>query len=483
MTAPTLSPEQRHALNHLARVEMARKCQAEGDVLGWGRALFPDKFPKAYCQDLHGYLAEIREDLRTVTEAPRGHAKTTIKCFLVPLYLALCEPRKFRHFLNVQSTERKALSINTSIQHEVETNRELIALYGQQKTVNKWTDQQFVLDNGCVFTAVGAGQSIRGLNYRNRRPDYIVVDDLYDEEDVNNVDSTEKRNTWFWGSLYPARDMTRGASIHVQGTAINDADLLALLRDKRGWRYRSFSAIRDWDSWTPLWPEAHSAESLRHDYETMPITIFMREFQNSRRDAGSSIVKPEWLAKWEYDPATLGIGTRCSVLSCRLSVDPSIGRRHESDASGFAVILKVSDHTLPGSLPLYYIEELYNERLSLQDRIDLARRIEAGRPRESRLTEAAVESISGFDDFGDLVSKALTVPVRRINRVPDKVTHLESKSHFFQNGRVRISSRIHPELRDELRRQLTANHPKHDDLRDAVLHGLDDESGSWGSWV
>lgn len=480
---PDLSPEQRAALHHLARVAAAKKCAEEGDVLGWGRALFPEKFPKPFCRELHEYLAEIMSEPRTVTEAPRGHAKTTIKCFLVPLYLALNHPDLFHHFLNVQSTQAKALAVNTSIQFELENNRELIALYGVQKTTLKWTDQQFVTAKGIIFTAVGTGQSIRGLNYRNKRPDYIVVDDLYDEEDVNNVDATEKKNAWFWGSLYPARAATRVTSIHVQGTAVNDADLLALLKDKRGWRTNSFSAIKDWEKWIPLWPEAHSAEDLKQDYDTMPRIIFMREMQNSRRDAGTSIVKPEWLNNWEYDPSTLGLGTQRIVLGVRLIIDPSIGKKKENDASGFAVIMKTQSVVVPSALPTYYIEELYNERLSLQDRLDLAKRIEVGRRAEARLTEGAVESISGFDDFGDLVSKTLTVPVTRINKVPDKVSHLEKKSQFFQNGRVFISMHISPELRAELKKQLTTNHPRHDDLRDAVLHGLDDESGNWSSWV
>ena len=61
----------------------------------------------------------------------------------------------------------------------------------------------------------------------------------------------------------------------------------------------------------------------------------------------------------------------------------------------------------------------------------------------------------------------------------DKIANLENKSHFFENGKVKINKYIDPKLKDMLCYQLTTNFPKHDDLRDAVLLCLDDESGLW----
>ena len=57
----------------------------------------------------------VRAEPETNTEAPRGFSKTTVKCFLVPIYQAIMEPRAFAHYLNVQSIDTKALAVNTAI--------------------------------------------------------------------------------------------------------------------------------------------------------------------------------------------------------------------------------------------------------------------------------------------------------------------------------------------------------------------------------
>lgn len=483
--SPFVSNAKLHEIVWAARIELARRYAKSKDILNWGKIVFPEKFPLEFCNELHGYFVSIRNKALTSTEAPRNHAKSTIKCFLIPIFQAFEEPKTFNHYLNVQATGLKAFAVNIAIKAEVENNQILRALYGNQIGYEKWTDGQFVLKNGVVFTAVGAGQSIRGLNYRNVRPDYIIVDDLYDEEDINNPDATIKKNEWFWGSLYPARAKSRKCSIHVQGTAINAEDLLEELKSKdvsKGgrWNCKSFHAA-DLEKKTVLWKELNTFEDLMLDMKDMPIVIFMREMQNERRDDASSIIKSEWLESWEYDPSDLKFGEHLRYVGGILGIDPSIGKHEENDSSGFAFVLKAQRNN--GALPEYYIEGLTNKHMTLQERVDKAKEYTSGRPAERPATVVNVETISGFADFGDTVAKNVTVPCTMIPHVSDKITHLEKKSHFFQNHRVFINRNIDPELKRILKQQLTTNHSKHDDLRDALLHCLDDESANWSSWV
>lgn len=481
-----VSSEKLEAIVWAARIELARRYAKEKDILNWGRVCFPEKFPLPFCQELHGYFVSIRDKDHTSTEAPRNHAKSTIKCFLIPIFQALEEPKTFNHYLNVQATGLKAFAVNIAIKAEIENNSLLRDLYGNQIGNDKWTDGQFVLKNGIAFTAVGAGQSIRGLNYRNIRPDYIIIDDLYDEDDINAPDATVKKNTWFWGSLYPARAKSRKCSIHVQGTAINAEDLLEELKSKdvsKGgrWHCRSFSAIKDMDKKEVLWKELNTFESLMADMKDMPIVIFMREMQNERRDDASSIVKSEWLESWEYDPADLKFDAHFHYQAGILGIDPSIGKKEENDPAGYCFVLKGQRDD--GSLPTYYIEGLTNKCMTLQERIDKAKEYVTGRNRERPATMVNVETISGFADFGDSVARAISVPCTMIDHVSDKITHLEKKSHYFQNRRIFLNRNIEPELKKTLKHQLTSNHPKHDDLRDALLHCLEDESASWSNWI
>ena len=156
--------------NHeLFLVEKLKRLEYEKNILGWGKVLFPEKFTLPFCLDLHNYFIDIRHVDRTTTLAPRNHAKTIIKCFLIPIFQAICEPETFQHYLNVQAEASKAYALNDSIRFEFENNELLIKTYGDLKG-EKWTQKQFELNNGVIFSAWGSGSSMRQyLDNRHRR--------------------------------------------------------------------------------------------------------------------------------------------------------------------------------------------------------------------------------------------------------------------------------------------------------------------------
>jgi hypothetical protein len=493
-TADTnVSDPQLFDIRRQARLEVARRAAQRKDILEWGKALFPEKFNLPFCCALHGYFVDIRGDDFTNTKAPRNHAKTAIKCFLIPLFQALEEPDTFQHYLNVQATREKALAINASIMLELEENDLLRELYGDMKG-ERWTASQFVLANGVVFTAISAGQSIRGINYRQIRPDYILVDDLYNEEDINNIESTMKKNAWLMGSLYPARAKSRKTSFHVQGTAINHYDILSKLEKDSTVKSRTFKAIKRWATDTVpgevLWPELNTYESLMIDMTRMGSVIFFRELQNEPRDEASAIIKYSWLyptdgkPSWEYDPATLKFDQNLRLVGVFLLCDPSIGEKEQNDFT--AVILMLVAQYADGSGNIWYIHDAWNEQLSLDKRIKLLKDAAAEQPNERGVTQVRIESIAGFKDFTAEVKRRTNLPVKEIDHVKDKIANLESKSHFFENGKVKINSQLERKLskdgitlKDMIVYQLTMNYPQHDDLRDGVLLGLDAQSGVW----
>lgn len=461
------------------RIRLAKMYAEQKKILQWGKCLFPSKFLIPFCDPLHNYLVDIRHFPLTNTEAPRNHAKTTIKCFLIPIFQALEETGSFLHYLNVQGTEKKALSINTSIKHELELNEELRIIYGDQVGKNKWSDSQFVLKNETIFTAVSAGQSIRGLNHNNIRPDYIMVDDLYDTDDINNPESTEKKNRWFWSDLYPARAQSRKNSIHIQGTAINKEDLLEKMKLSAGVVSKTFKAITDFDKKEVLWPELMNFEQRMKEKEELqiPSVIWHREMQNERRDDESSLIKWSWLTDWEYDPINLKFDRHFFVQAVIIGCDPSIGEKHENDSTGVALVIKTGYDDGTGND--YWIHGLWNEQLSQDKRIKLLEEIARSLKPETPLTSVNIEAIGGFKDFAAEVKRRTNLPVKEVTKVPDKISNLENKSHFFENKKVHLNKNIDPKLKDMLKYQLTTNHAKHDDLRDGVLITLDDDSGVW----
>lgn len=497
-TALTL--EQRLELNRQARILRARRCAAVGDILGWGKALFPHIFTLPFCHELHDYLVSIRHEEFTSTEAPRNHAKTTIRCFLIPLYQALNEPESYWHYLNVQATDEKALAINRSIKAEIEENAELREIYGDVRG-SRWTDAQFAINvkgkDGrpieVIFTAKSAGQSIRGIQYRQKRPDYIIVDDLYNEEDINNPEATEKKNAWFKGALLNCRAKSRRCSVSVQGTAINLQDLLEQHKKNAKtpetpegrWVCRTFKAIKNWDTHEVLWSELNTWETLQQDLVDMGSIIFQREMQNERWDEVSAIIKRGWLypsdgrPSWEFDPDDLRFTPDSArLLAVRIGNDPSVGEKLQNDYNAIAMVWVV--RYPEDKVHRFYIVDLWNEHRTVDGRLELLNDVVDAQPKERRVGEARIEGIAGFKDYVALARSRVKVPVKEIDHVKDKITKRQLKSRYFENRRVFLSKRIAPKLKDELTYQLATNYPKHDDLADALFLTLDD-AANWGA--
>lgn len=459
----------REQIKKSIKIELVKRYAKAGDILNWGKLLFPDKFFHPFCYELHDYFIKIKDKHLTSTLAPRNSAKTTIKCFLIPAFLGLEYKNldiKYDNILNVQATTSKATNVNISLKNEFENNELLHEIYGQQ-IGSKWTEKQFELKNGVVFSSVGAGESLRGLNYKNKRPDYIIVDDLYDDEDINNRDRVEKKRSWVWGTLYPARAKGKTHCIHFQGTAIAKYDILHELSEKEGVVFKKFKAIKD--DGTALYKELYSLEDLAKDKELMGSVIFMREMMNEPRDDENAIIKTTWI-QYASD-----IPENETIVERLCGVDPSIGEKEINDATGIAVIYKTQDEN---KVERYYIVDLYNERISMNERIKLLKNLHE----KHNFTRVFVESIAGFKDFTAELRRQSNLPIKEIKSVKDKISTLENRSHNFENSKVFIISSLSAKIQNILVEQLTTNHPQHDDLRDAVLLCLKEKGNNLRVW-
>jgi hypothetical protein len=472
-----LTPEMKQSLAFSAKQELLRRYAREGDVLNWGKVLFPTKFKLPFCKELHQYLADIRYEVFTSTEAPRGFSKTTIKCFLVPLFIALNEPEKYHHYLNVQATSTKAISENIAIKSELETNELLLATYPILQSKEKWTEKQFVISipkgnevYEIVFTGVGAGESIRGINFKNKRPDYIIVDDLYNDDDIYSPKAVLKKNNWFWGTLYNAIDETKPNSLHLQGTAISKSDLLATCRDTKqvvgalgklvNIKSKTFQAIKNEETKEVLWGEFMTYEKLMAKKELMGSIIFNRELQNNRRDDESSTIKEYWLKFHDRIPE--GSRIVAKIGAC----DPSIGENENNDFTSIGAVYATE---IPDSRAWdYWIEEVVNEHLSMNQRV-----LKYDNMNERHhYTVCPVEGIAGFRDFVAELKRRTSLPVKLISSVKNKQANRDRESAKFEAGRVSINRNIPQHIKNQIIEQLLNNNPDHDDISDMIFLSL-----------
>lgn len=446
-----LDVSQQNSIRLAGQKELIRRFVVQDNVLEWAKLLFPHKFSLNSCI-IHDYFVNIMYNPFSVTLAPRGTAKTTVGCFLIPLYIGLNYPTKYRYYLNVQDTTTKGINVNNSIKFELENNELLREYYGDL-VGDKWTEKLFTLKNGVSYGGLGVGESARGINVNNIRPDYIVLDDLYNQQDKYNILSIKKKNNWFKEVLYQAK--AKDGCIHLQGTAIHKLDLLHQLQANPGVAFNKFKAINEDNS--VIWPEYKSYEELMADKEVMGSSIFNAEMQNEVRDDETSLIKEAWIKFYDE------ISSDEDIVGHYLGVDPSIGEKEGSDCTGMAVIiqtkLKGTDSTR------WYIRDIVNERLTVTQRINTIVTLNA----MYNFKTVHVEAISGFKDFYNELRRTTNIPCRQVSSVRNKLANLEGSQSKFEHGKVFIYSGLAHKKKECIIEQLVNNYPEHDDLRDAIL--------------
>jgi predicted phage terminase large subunit-like protein len=250
------------------------------DVESFGRFFFPHYLKNA-TPPFHREIYKLYEDdnlKKIAIGAPRGHAKSTITD-LVYLAWVICN-KKANFVLLISDTYTQAALFLDGIKGEFEKNERLREFYGKL-TSDKWAEGE-IISNGIMVRALGGGMRVRGLKYRENRPDLIICDDLENEEAVDNKDRREKFERWFTAALIPS--MAKDGRIIAIGTILHFDSLLAklLTPDKyRGWEKRTYRAMNDWGA---LWPEHLTMEELqkiKDDYISQgQAFLFYQEYQN-----------------------------------------------------------------------------------------------------------------------------------------------------------------------------------------------------------
>jgi len=458
-------------LKQEVKLRLIRKYVDACDVLKWGKLLFPYKFKGEFCQELHQYLIDTMNEETTVVLAPRGSGKTIISCFLIPIYLALNHPDKYIHFLSIQSTYKKAAGINTNIRDEI-ANNELLKEYYGDLVSKHWTKDQFELTNGVVFTSIGCEGSLRGLNYKSYRPDYVIIDDLYDENDYRSREARERKEIWYFSSLFPAISSFGDTEpcIKLQGTAVASDDLYHKLKENTRYIFRKFQSIIDWEEKQVLWADMKTFEELMVLKESMPAVLFYREYQNDLFSNEESIINLDWIKY--YDEINL---QEEDIVCKMLGIDPSVGESKKSDYTGFAIVYRTIFKDNP-SRSNYYVLRIEQHRMSMQDRIDYIVDLH----KEYNFDFIFVEDVAAFRDFAVRLMNTGNLPVIPTSElgkgnIGKRVT-LENKSIYFQRGWVFFNETIirNPSDRALLEEQITINDPPHDDMRDALFLTLTD---------
>lgn len=309
------------------------------------------------------------DDIWVALAAPRGHAKSTAVTHSFTLALLLFRVRSFG--MIISDTEGQASNFLADIALEFRDNDKLKELFGFKKfLVDNSTEIQLEFKDGhkCCLMAKGSGQKVRGTKWNNRRPDFVICDDLENEEIVMNKESRKKFSDWFYGSVIPMLSDT--GIIRVVGTILHQGSLLESLLNDPEWISHRYQAHNE-DFSEILWPEKFSKaklQKIRRGYVNKGFPEgYAQEYLNKPIDESTAYFRSDDLLEI-LDPE--------QHVKYYAAVDLAISQAQRADYTAIAVAGRTSDGKLKlvdvrrGRWDTYQIiEEIFAVHLKYQPEI------------------------------------------------------------------------------------------------------------------
>lgn len=277
----------------MTRSEIIERCldntkniedREEQGMLWFGRHFFPHIIKNKYSM-AHFKMSQLYFELlcpqRLSAMDRKGYmllhreaAKSTISTFLMPLYSIFLKgyrpvykrmnlgweggdginnydivqiPKLDEKFILVASeTAGQSESFVMDIKTEIEENRRLKEIFGskdpidideddfRKKRSGKWTRTAFITNDKTAVWGVGSGQRVRGRKINGTRPTFIIVDDMYSEENTKTAERREGLNQWFYNALKNSLDSQLGKLLWL-GTMVHPDIVYKDFKKDKSW--------------------------------------------------------------------------------------------------------------------------------------------------------------------------------------------------------------------------------------------------------
>lgn len=233
------------------------------------------------CASFHIKAAKFIQDnpqLLAIFMWPRGHAKSTHMGVFIPMWLH-CQINPTMHSLVLAGkSEDSAIRLLSDLQAELQYNQLYEHDFGKQFRAGSWSEGEFTTQDGTAFHAIGRGQSPRGLRDRQNRPDYIICDDLDDDELSRNPARVDAATEWTREALMGTFGAEGGRFIMV-GNLISKCSILANIMETPGVHVSRVNVYDD--KGNPAWPEYWTKTRIEDKRKLVGYRAFEKEYMNN----------------------------------------------------------------------------------------------------------------------------------------------------------------------------------------------------------
>ncbi|ODS24182.1 hypothetical protein AB835_04700 [Candidatus Endobugula sertula] len=444
------------------RDERVQKALSDDGFWYFIQTYFPHHIDKAEVETsafrrfIHDNLYKLTKKHKKLSfTAYRGGAKTTTISQLFTFWELV--RKHIRYGVIVTATYDLAEDIFFLFKTEFEDNENLIADFKIERP-GIWRNDELQLridGHDCKITGFGAGGKIRGTKFLSWRPDYLIIDDLEDDEGVESKHQRNKLYRWFNRSIMKLPARKKPYTLIAVGTVLHNDGFMKRLEERRDFESRNFPLVLQFPD-DPDDPD--SIEGLVLDDPEIDGVEIMEEYRDDKDSfmseyQGVAIAK-EGLTFEDY--VLVDRLPKCEIYS--IGLDPSMGKK-KGDYFGIATLGKKGDK---------FYASVKGYRLSPTKLIP---RIIAQYKRYDKMANAtlAVETVAFQEFFKDVLKRdakkeGVNIAVKELRNTAPKDLRIESIAPLVNDGTIQIDSTNHL-LIEEL-----DSHPNaaHDDLLDAL---------------
>jgi hypothetical protein len=297
------------------------------------KVFFPERFTAPFDAPHDEVFDAIDSgEKRIVIAEPRGVGKTSIVGLALTARKILFQQARFIPYIS--QSEGIAVMQTENLKMELMTNPLIQKLFGSIKSkAADGVDESFSRRSwvasvtpgfGTFVFPRGSGQQIRGVLYRNARPDLIVVDDLEEAKTITNEDIRRARKEWFDADVLGCVSNTdpNWQIVYIDTLKHEDALIESLLKAP-GWLAIRHELCND--NLESQFPSMVTNETikLRHDYykDQGTLDVFYREFRNIPISKEDASFKQEYFQY--YNETELDLKDLTSNINNIVIVDPA----------------------------------------------------------------------------------------------------------------------------------------------------------------
>lgn len=501
-----------HVLDEIEQVERVHR--GEKDILFFGMEYFSEDGNAGNADNLipagvnvsnaahfHKELCDMLEDVSTGAQqrhvayaCPRQSAKTA---WLSNIFLTHQVVYRLKKYIVLFSeTTDVAGDFITWGRYQLKLNEKLREDFGEvlyeRPSMNELDNKyEYITTTKIKVEAKGLGTQTRGLRHGSTRPDLFILDDLESKESTNTPELIEKSKSWFREEMLPA--LAKDGLCVYLGTILCYGSLLDyVIRERRDFESRKFSAIIGWSAAEKLWKkwrdiyrsdsvsavddaraffEENEADMLLgtqvlweeywtyYDFmillEENGVKAFNQEYQNEPTDEERQIFKPEYF-HW-FDDADL----EGKNIEYYAGIDIAMGKT----TGDYTVITTIAKNVDTG---INYVVDIFMERCHPNVLIEKATELTM----EYQYERIGIEAQFAQEFIADKLSEALQkrgypshTRIQHIRQRTRKALRIEALLPDIENGKLRF----HKKYRNSQEMAQYEMYPmhSHDDVPDS----------------